>query len=207
MAITVNEQGQVLQNGQWVTTDQSDEFKAAIAKAKQEGAVVNANTTFAIVEKGDWLLKIADQYGANGRQLAYTDNKQYADNPNLIHEGEAVVVNGGDPKAGDEPGNPLAGTPSGASTPAAETATDTTPPNPKGYQTVLSMLSSTQWDSGWRQAALQNYLGPLTPEQRQAAVKQLDADLDANRILGPVFDRGAIDRDIQTVVQELSGTA
>jgi hypothetical protein len=199
MAITVNAQGQVLQNGQWVTTDQSDEFKAAIAKAKQEGAVVNANSTFAIVEKGDWLLKIADQYGVNGRQLAYTDNKQFADNPNLIYEGEAVVVNGGDPKAGDEPGNPLAGTPSGPSSTAL--------PNPQGYQQMMTVLSNKDSTSAQRQAAVEAYLAPLTPEQRQAAVKQLDADLDADRILGPVFDRTAIDRDIAAVVQKLSGTA
>jgi hypothetical protein len=201
MAITVNAQGQVLQNGQWVTTDQSDEFKAAIDKAKREsgGKGFNENTTFAIVEKGDWLLKIADQYGVNGSKLAYTDNKQFADNPNLIYEGEAVFVNGGKAAAGDEPGNPLAGKPTGPSSAAL--------PNPQGYQQMMTVLSNKDSTSAQRQAAVEVYLAPLTPEQRQVAVKQIEADLDNDRILGPVFDRTAIDRDIAAVVQKLDGTA
>jgi hypothetical protein len=201
MAITVNAQGQVLQNGQWVTTNQSDEFKAAIDKAKKEsgGKGVDENTTFAIVEKGDWLFKIAGQYGVNGSKLAYTDNKQFADNPNLIYEGEAVFVNGGKASAGDEPGNPLAGKPTGPSSAAL--------PNPQGYQQMKTVLSDKDSTSAQRQTAVEVYLAPLTPEQRQAAVKQLDTDLDNERVLGPVMDRAGIDSDIAAVVEKLGEAA
>jgi hypothetical protein len=116
MAITVNDQGQVLMNGQWVTTDKSDEFKAAIDKAKAEGAAVTPNTTFAIVEKGDWLLKVGGQYGVQDpNKLAYTDNEQFdappGRDPDLIYAGEAVAVNGGNAAAGDAKGNSFAGNP------------------------------------------------------------------------------------------------
>jgi hypothetical protein len=108
MAITVDKSGNVLgTDGKWYRTAQSADFVKSIqdaqsqASANGDGKAADNVTAYAIVQKNDYLLKIGRQYGVDSpNKLAYTDNEQYEDNPDLIHTGDAVFIRGGDAKAG-----------------------------------------------------------------------------------------------------------
>ena len=49
------------------------------------------NSQYVVVEKGDCLWDIAEEYGVDPQTLI-RDNKQFADNPDLIYPGEIVIV-------------------------------------------------------------------------------------------------------------------
>jgi LysM repeat protein len=68
----------------------AEDFSGKIEAAKADGANASGDTTWVVVEKGDNLWDIAEQYGVDPQTLI-GDNKQFGD-PDLIHPGQVVVV-------------------------------------------------------------------------------------------------------------------
>jgi hypothetical protein len=217
MAITINAQGQVLQNGKWVDTDQKQYFLDQIEKAKRKhlengGAPIDGNTTFAVVEKGDFLFKIGRQYGVNERQISYTDNEQYEDNPDLIHAGDVVFVKGGNAAAGDKPGAKVAGDVIPASQPGAQEP-GAGEPQPVSldltgkptYEQTLAILKNPKATSLQRQAALEAYLVHVDPTKRQGEIDRMKGALDINESSMTSWDRTAIAQDMSLVMQRFAG--
>jgi LysM repeat protein len=79
--------------------DKSKNWTAAInavkTKIEQSGHNLPPNAHYVVVEKGDCLWRIAEQYGEDPEQLI-ADNGPLFKNPNLIHPGDVVVVRGSD---------------------------------------------------------------------------------------------------------------
>jgi len=76
-------------------TQLAHNFTAEIAEVKKiiknSGGEVPQNAQFVVVEKGDCLWDIAEEYNVDPQTLI-DDNKQFQDNPDLIHPDEIVVV-------------------------------------------------------------------------------------------------------------------
>jgi hypothetical protein len=222
MAITINAQGQVLQNGKWVDTDQKQYFLDQIEKAKRKhlengGAPIDGNTTFAVVEKGDYLFKIGRQYGVNERQISYTDNEQFEANADLIHAGNVVFVKGGNAAAGDRPGSKVAGDVIPASQPQGPAGTQAPgagEPQPVAldlsgkptYEQTLAILKNPKATSLQRQAALEAYLVHVDPAKRQGEIDRMKGALDVNETSATSWDRTAVAQDMNLVMQRFAGS-
>src|SRR4051794_36432034 len=108
--------------------DKSKNWTNAVNAAKSKvGASLPPNAQFVIVEKGDCLWRIAQQYGEDPEQLI-ADNRALFSNPNLIFKDQVVIVRGSS-------GNASAWTPAGNAAGGSQPAATGTQPLTTNTQT------------------------------------------------------------------------
>jgi murein DD-endopeptidase MepM/ murein hydrolase activator NlpD len=156
--------------------DKSKNWSQAVADAKKKaGSALPQDAQFVVVEKGDCLWRIAEQYGVDPQQLV-NDNRPLFENPNLIHPNQVVIVRKtpANAKAFEAPGSSQ---PGGGQQPG-----QTTGPQMMGPPSVIGKIKAdgervnatcAAADYEALRKSIEAYIGPLGSEDWIKKVREL----------------------------------
>lgn len=138
-------------------------------KIADRGGDIPENARYVVVERGDCLWNIAEEYGVDPQTLI-KDNKQFMENPDLIHAGQIVVVRipdaannpGGSGKATAESMNGRTSAAKGMASYPQEATINNIKSDIGGYVDSLEPLSDAA-----REEAIGSFLQSASPDVRR----------------------------------------